>query len=522
MNMPATGVIDALVEICGEEGVVLDDAERAFYSQDIFDRGCDPRAVVRPANTEAVVAIVKLAREQGLPLFVRGGGMSYTRAFLPSEEGGLLLDTAGLDDIFEINVEDGYVSVGAGCTWKKLDAALAKQNVRTTFWGPFSGARATVGGSISQGSATFGSGQTGTTAPAVLSMEVVTGDGDVLRTGMDAQQDHDPFFRNYGPDLTGLFTHDAGALGIKTRVTLALEERPSACSGVSFSFADFDGMFRAMRDVAKTGLASESIGMDAAIAGIQAGETGLAADLKKLRTIVFEAPSLRRGLAAGAHAALKGRAAFRDAAYTAHFIADARSEQLLGAKLRELRSAARPHGVEIPNAAIGVIRATPFPDLPLTHMDGRRMLPIHGIIPNSRIPAFREEYLAYLGSQEDAMSAARVEVVETYAGLGRNGFLYEPVWYWEDSLEEYHERVAPSEMMKNLPRFDSNLPGRDLVQSMKTDIINIMYRHGAAHLQIGRVYPYLNGREAPASDLLRAMKSHLDAGGRINPGTLGL
>ena len=52
-----------------------------------------------------------------------------------------------------------------------------------------------------------------------------TGEGQVIHTGMDAQAKHVPFFRNYGPDITGLFTHDAGALGIKTGVTLALEEQ---------------------------------------------------------------------------------------------------------------------------------------------------------------------------------------------------------------------------------------------------------------------------------------------------------
>lgn len=522
MTMALPDLNEALRNICGDDGVLLDEQERSFYSQDIFDAGEVPAAVVRPATTEDVVELVKLALEHSLPLYVRGGGMSYTNAFLPNREGGLLVDTSGLDTVHEINVEDGYVTVGAGCTWKDLDAALEPHGVRTTFWGPFSGARATIGGSLSQGSATFGSGQAGTTATAILSVEVVTGDGRVLRSGMDAQEHHMPFFRNYGPDLTGLFTHDAGAFGIKTRVSLALEERPTAVGGVSFSFPDFEGMFAAMRDGARIGLASEIIGMDAAIAGIQAGETGLLADLKKLRTIVFEASSLRRGLSAGMHAVLRGRAAFRDAAFTAHFIADARSDQLLDAKLRELRETLRPHGVEIPNAAIGMIRAAPFPALPLTHMDGRRMIPIHGIVPYSNIAAFREKYLAYLESQREAMARLRVEVVETYASLGLNGFLYEPVWYWEDSLELYHDRVAPPEMMESLPRFDLNPEGRALVATMKQDITDIMHEFGAGHLQVGRFYPYLRGRDDSNCDLLRALKTRFDDAGLINPGCLGL
>ena len=522
MTMPMDSLMEALIGICGPEGVVLDDEERAFFSQDLFEAGSEPAAVVCPASDEATAAVVRLARERSVPLFVRGGGMSYTRAFLPTQAGGILLDTSGLDAIHEINVEDGFVTVGSGCSWKKLDAALAPHGVRTTFWGPFSGARATIGGSVSQGAATFGSGQTGTTAPAVLALQLVTGSGERLRTGTDAQSGHSPFFRNYGPDLTGLFTHDAGAFGIKTRVTLALEERPAAVDGVSFSFADFEGMFGAMRDAAKTGLASEIIGMDAGIAGIQAGERSLAADFRKLVTVVTGASSLRRGLANGLHAVLRGNAAFRDAAYSAHFIADARSDTLLTAKLDELRGVARRYGAEIPNAAVGMIRSNPFPDLPLTHLDGRRMLPIHGILPNSRIAAFREAYLAYLERQSEAMRAARVEVVETYSSLGRNGFLYEPVWYWEDSLSLFHERVSPPAMLESLPRFEENLSGRELVETMKTDIIDIMFECGAVHLQIGRVYPYLRDRDPRTTALLRSLRDELDGERLINPGTLGL
>jgi hypothetical protein len=150
------------------------------------------------------------------------------------------------------------------------------------------------------------------------------------------------------------------------------------------------------------------------------------------------------------------------------------------------------------------------------------MLPIHGIIPNSRVPAFRAAYRDYLDSVRERMAAARVTVVETFASLGRNGFLYEPVWYWEDSLELFHERVAPQDMLAALPRFDSNPDGRALVAEMKTAIIDLMFEHGAAHLQIGRVYPYLRKRDAAAAELLAGIRGGLDSDGIINPGSLGL
>lgn len=517
-----TDLLTHLQAACGAEGVSTEHDARAFHSQDVYEHGHTAAAVVSPASCEQLQAVVRHSVAAGIPLHVRGGGMSYTRAFLPANSRCVLLDMTRMNRIHEINVEDGYVTVDAGCTWKQLDEALAEHRVRTTFWGPFSGGRATVGGSFSQGSATFGSGQTGTTAAAALGFTIVTGNGELLRSGMDAQPDHLPFFRPYGPDITGLFTHDAGAFGIKATVTLALEERPSAYGGVSVAFADFESMFAAMRAAAHAGLASELIGMDAAIAGIQAGERGLLADFRKLLSIVSGAHSLIRGLGRGARAIAAGRRAFEDAAFTAHFIADARSDRLLNAKVAELREAVLPYGHEIPDAAIGIIRGQPFPQLPLTDMQGRRMLPIHGILPNSAVMAFRADYQTYLESMQPQMSDAGVTVVETFAGLGRNGFLYEPVWYWEDRLELFHEQVSPAQMLETLPRYPDNPAARRLVETMKHDVIDIMYRHGAAHLQIGRVYPYLRERDETSTALLRRIKASVDDGALINPGSLGL
>ncbi|MEQ8514668.1 MAG: FAD-binding oxidoreductase [Chromatocurvus sp.] len=518
----SAALVADLKSICGVDGVSIDADARAFHSQDVYERGEIAAAVVSPATCQELQSVMRLAAAANVPLYVRGGGMSYTRAYLPESTCCLLLDTTRMNRIHTISAEDGYVTVDCGCTWEQLDEALAAHGVRTTFWGPFSGGRATVGGSFSQGSATFGSGQTGTTAPAALGFTIVTGDGELLRTGMDAQPGHLPFFRPYGPDITGLFTHDAGALGIKAMVTLALEERPAAYGGLSLAFADFESMFAAMRAAARTGLASELIGMDAAIAGIQAGERGLLADFRKLITIISGAHSLLRGLGRGIRAVAGGRTAFADAAFTAHFIADARSDRLLHAKVAELRSAVQQYGQEIPDAAIGMIRAQPFPQLPLTDMQGRRMLPIHGILPNSAVTAFRADYRAYLDTMQSRMSEAGITVVETFAGLGRNGFLYEPVWYWEDRLELFHERVSPAQMLKTLPRYPDNPEARELVEAMKQAVIDIMYRHGAAHLQVGRVYPYLRERDATSTALLQGVKALVDESAMINPRSLGL
>ena len=66
--------------------------------------------------------------------------------------------------------------------------------------------------------------------------------GEVIRTGSNAVENGGPFFRWYGPDLTGLFTGDAGVLGIKTRITLRLIKNPTHKMACSFGFNTFEEM----------------------------------------------------------------------------------------------------------------------------------------------------------------------------------------------------------------------------------------------------------------------------------------
>ncbi len=109
--------------------------------------------------------------------------MSYTSGYLPDRARALVVDTAALTRIVTINPIDLFVTVEAGCTWATLDAALAPHGLRTPFWGPFSGWTATIGGSLSQGTATFGTARVGTSGDNVLAFDVIAADGRMVRTG---------------------------------------------------------------------------------------------------------------------------------------------------------------------------------------------------------------------------------------------------------------------------------------------------------------------------------------------------
>ncbi|MEO0607947.1 MAG: FAD-binding oxidoreductase, partial [Pseudomonadota bacterium] len=342
--MDRTSLLQSLREKCGERDVVTDQADLEFFASDLYERGVTPCAVVRPRRVDQVQDIVRIARQQGCAIYLRGGGRSYSNAFLPQTEHALLVDSTGLDEIHKIDAENLFVTVGVGLTWARLDEALKPHGLRAVFWGPASGLNATIGGSMSQGTANNSSAKNGTSSDAVLSYEIVTGRGDLLTTGLDAQEQGLPNFRPYGPDLTGLFNADAGALGIKTAVTLKLEARPSALGGVSFAFESHANMVKGMRAATALGLSAAIIAMDADTADIRSGETGLKADLQKLLAIMRTAHNPLRGLVRGIKIALAGRRVFEQAKYTGHFLAEAPSEAVLRASERALRQAVASHG----------------------------------------------------------------------------------------------------------------------------------------------------------------------------------
>jgi FAD/FMN-containing dehydrogenase len=482
-----------------------------------------PAAVLAPRTPEDVASIARIAHANATPLQVRGGGLSYTSGYTPEREGTWLLDLRGLDRIVEINETDMYVVVETGVTWKALDEALAPRGLRTPYWGPLSGRYATVGGALSQNSMFHGSALYRTVADSVLGVEVVDGKGEVIRTGSWSHSRCTPFSRNFGPDLTGVFLGDTGALGIKVRASLRLIRRPAHTAFLSYRCESLETLIRAQSDIGRLDIASECFGFDRRYnAGLSQAGASVREGMAAVATAVRKGGL--KGVAAAAGMAVAGKDVVQDVPYSMHVTLDAHARAVVEAHEQLVEQVAREHGLtRLPATIPTAVRASPFrPARPgIVNARGEVFVAVHGLFPISAAVAAADATERYLESADDALRAAGVTTRFLCAMTGHE-VLIEAIFDWTDSLGAFRESLLEPRDQRELAGREPAFEQRAKVVQARAELRDIFDAHGATHLQIGKYYPYLDTMGPGEKSLLQSVKKALDPAHIVNAGNLGL
>ena len=517
-------LIERLRTALGEEALRRDAATRDYLAQDIFSRGMPAGLVLRPANREQLAAAVAQASGAGRAVIVRGGGMSYSGGYVPAEADSVLIDLRGMNRVLEINRRDMFVTVEAGTTWSELHQALAGTGLRTPFWGTLSGIRATVGGSLSQNSIFWGSGHYGSAAESALSLQVVLADGGTLDTGSAGHRNAGPFFRQHGPDLTGLFCGDCGALGVKAAATLRLVPDVAGRAFGAFAFDEHPAMLAAMAEISRQDLAMECFGFDPYLQAQRMRRESLSADAKNLLGVMKSAGGVGKALAEGARVAARGRGFMKNVAWSFSVMIEDRTEAGAAERLEAARRiAAAEGGRELPDSVPKVLRANPFG--PVNNMigpEGERWVPVHGIFPHSRAAAAMDAVGELFADREQTLAEHKIGVGHLLATIATHCTVLEPVFFWPDALEEVHRRSVEPEHLRKIRGFPANPAARAAVAEIREALIALFTDLGAAHLQLGKSYQYREGLQNANWRLLEALKNELDPRRRMNPGALGL
>jgi len=516
--------ISQLQASLSHDRVLLDEDARRLHGQDVSGDVSLPVVVVRPEDTDELAGVMRVAAANDMVVVPRGGGMSYSSGYVCQHDRVICYDSSAMNEILEINQEDMYVTVQGGCTWKKLYEALEPLGLRTPFWGTLSGIHATVGGSLSQNSIFWGSSRYGSAADSVISFDVVLASGDILTTGSAAQEASLPFFRHFGPDLTGLFTADAGALGLKATATLKLIPVGDGRAYVSFEFESHDQLFPAMSEVSRQRLADACFGLDPSLQALRKQRDSLLNDAKALTGVIKNQGSVLAGIKEGVKVALAGRGFMDEEKFSVHYMIEEATQAAADAGADRIRSIClQAGGQEIENSIPKITRANPFG--PLNNMigpGGERWLPVHGLVPNSRAVEIYEAIEALFAENAEVMEQHGIFHAYLLSAIDAQCIVLEPVFYWPDTLNDLHRATVEDATLTRINNYPENPEGAAEVMRIRSELVQLLSDNGAVHLQIGRKYLYRDGISDVASDLVADFKKVLDPDGRINPGSLGL
>jgi len=224
-------LVQDLVQLLGPKGVVSDPARLSSYESDglalLHQR---PELVVLPTSTTEVAAVMRCLHAAGVPIVARGAGTGLSGGATPAE-GGVLVSTARMREVLELDAENRFARVQAGLVNARLTRCCAEHGL---FYAPDPSSQmaCTLGGNVAENSGGPHCFLHGNTTQHVLGLVIVTHEGEVL----DLSDPLDPI----GYDLVGLFVGSEGTFGIATELTLRLTPSPAVVETFLAVFTELD------------------------------------------------------------------------------------------------------------------------------------------------------------------------------------------------------------------------------------------------------------------------------------------
>ncbi|WP_118180784.1 FAD-binding oxidoreductase [Paraburkholderia phosphatilytica] len=179
-------------------------------------------AVLCPATTEEVAALVKLAIEHRIELVPQGGNTGLAGGATPDTSGAqAVISLRRMNRVREIDPHNNTITVEAGVVLADVQAH-ADEAGRLFPLSLAAEGSCTIGGNLSTNAGGTGVLRYGNTRELCLGLEVVTPQGEIWHGLRGLRKD------NTGYDLRDLFIGAEGTLGIITAAVMKLHPQPAA------------------------------------------------------------------------------------------------------------------------------------------------------------------------------------------------------------------------------------------------------------------------------------------------------
>ena len=221
-----SSLLDSLRQICGAEHVLTHDdpsTDLSAWEHDwrkrVFGKAL---AVVRPASTAEVAAVVKACTNSSTSIVPQGGNTGLVAGSVPDASGQqIVLSLQRMNAVRALDPDNLTMTVEAGCILQNLQDAAEKAG----FLFPLSLAAegsCTIGGNLGTNAGGTQVVRYGNTRELCLGLEVVTARGEVWHGLTGLRKD------NTGYDLRHLMIGSEGTLGVITAATMKLYPLPAA------------------------------------------------------------------------------------------------------------------------------------------------------------------------------------------------------------------------------------------------------------------------------------------------------
>ncbi|QHE69987.1 FAD-binding oxidoreductase [Rhodococcus sp. WAY2] len=221
MTVSMQSFLDELADIVGASHVLTDPGVVAGYVTDWTGHWQgNTTAVVRPADTGQVSAVLALCSRAGVAVVPQGGNTGLVGGSIPMD-GEVVLSTTRLSVIEHVDPIGRTIAAGAGVTIARARDAAREHGVELGV-DLASRESATLGGIVATNAGGIRVIKNGDTRSQLLGIEAVLSDGRVLTRWKELTKD------NVGYGLPGLLAGSEGTLAVITRVLMRLVLPPSA------------------------------------------------------------------------------------------------------------------------------------------------------------------------------------------------------------------------------------------------------------------------------------------------------